>query len=109
MLGVEWYNRGQVLLQDRDFYRNGWFDAGSDAGGFIQMPGYSPASAVLGVSNVQSGGLPTQLAVDQVFGANPTQYAGYFPCNGWAVDTNANGTVDFNDCNAAATPRAAGP
>jgi hypothetical protein len=34
--------------QDRDFYRNGWFDKGSDAGGFIQMPGYSPASAVLG-------------------------------------------------------------
>jgi iron complex outermembrane recepter protein len=102
MLGVEWYNRGEVLSRDRDFYSNGWFDRGSDAGGFIQMPGYSPASAVLGVSNVQSGGLPTQAAVDTVFGS-AARYPGYFPCNGWAVDTNANGTVDFNDCNAAAT------
>lgn len=102
MLGVEWYNRGAVLLRDRDFYSNGWFDKGSDAGGFIQMPGYSPASAVLGVGNVNSGGLPTQAAVDQVFSANPTQYAGYFPCAGWAVDNNADGKADFTDCNRAA-------
>jgi len=99
MLGVEWYDRGAVLQRDRDFYRNGWFDKGSDAGGFIQMPGYSPASAVLGVGNVNSGGLPTQGAVDTVF----STYQGYFPCNGWNTDTNGNGTIDFNDCNAAAT------
>ena len=109
MLGVEWYNRAPVLLRDRDFYLNGWFDKGSDAGGFIQMPGYSPASAVLGVGNVNSGGLPTQAAVDQIFLANPTQYAGYFPCNGWAVDNGGgangalDGKVDFTDCNRAAT------
>src|SRR6185295_4435316 len=108
MLGIEWYDRSPVLLKDRDFYRNGWFDKGSDAGGFIQMPGYSPASAVLGVGNVNSGGLPTQAAVDQIFLANPTQYAGYFPCNGWAVDNGggANGALDgkadFTDCNRAA-------
>jgi iron complex outermembrane recepter protein len=102
MLGVEWYNRGEVLLKNRSFYRDGWFDSGSDAGGFIHMPGYSPASAVLGVSNVQSGGLPTQAAVDQIFSANPTQYAGYFPCDGYATDFNADGKIDFNDCNAAA-------
>ena len=102
MLGVEWYDRGAVLLTDRDFYHNGWFDKGSDAPGFIQMPGYSPASAVLGVSNVQSGGLPSQAAVDQIFGANPAQYAGYFPCDGWAIDNNADGKADFNDCNRAA-------
>ena len=104
MLGIEWYDRSPVLLKDRDFYRNGWFDKGSDAGGFIQMPGYSPASAVLGVGNVNSGGLPTQAAVDQIFSANPTQYAGYFPCNGWAVDNGGgpngalDGKVDFTDC-----------
>ena len=104
MLGIEWYDRSPVLLKDRDFYRNGWFDKGSDAGGFIQMPGYSPASAVLGVGNVNSGGLPTQAAVDQIFLANPTQYAGYFPCNGWAVDNGGgpngalDGKVDFTDC-----------
>jgi outer membrane receptor protein involved in Fe transport len=98
MLGVEWYDRGEVLSEDRDFYRNGWFDAGSNAGGFIQMPGYSPASAVLGVSNVQSGGLPTQAAVDQIF-SDPARYSGYFPCASYAV---------FNDCTAAATAAGGG-
>ena len=99
MLGVEWYDRGAVLLKDRDFYLNGYFDKGSDATGFIQMPGYSPASAVLGVGNVNSGGLPTQAAVDQIFSANPTQYAGYFPCAGYAV---------FTDCSAAAAAAGGG-
>ena len=42
MLGIEWYHRGEVLLSDRDFYMDGWFDPGSNAGGFIQMPAYSP-------------------------------------------------------------------
>jgi iron complex outermembrane recepter protein len=102
MLGVEWYQRGQVLQKDRDFYLNGWFDPGSNAGGFIQQPGYSPSSAILGVGTVPSGGLPTQAAVDSIFTANPTQYAGYFPCDGWATDTNNDGTINFNDCSAAA-------
>ncbi len=92
MLGVEWYNRGAVLSKDRDFYLNGWFDPGSDAPGFIHPPGYSPASAVLGVSNVQSGGLPTQAAVDSIF-SNGAQYAGYFPCASYAT---------YSDCTAAA-------
>ncbi|HEX5046044.1 MAG TPA: TonB-dependent receptor plug domain-containing protein, partial [Gammaproteobacteria bacterium] len=26
MLGIEWYHRGEVQQQNRDFYRNGWFD-----------------------------------------------------------------------------------
>lgn len=101
MLGVEWYNRGAVLQRDRDFYLNGWFDPGSNAGGFIHPPGYSPASAILGVSNVQSGGLPTQAAVDQIF-SDTTQYPGYYPCDGYSTDFNGNGTVDFGDCSAAA-------
>ena len=92
MLGVEWYDRSAVLLKDRDFYSNGWFDKGSDAPGFIQMPGYSPSSAVLGVGNVNSGGLPTQAAVDQIF-SNAARYPGYFPCSSYAV---------FADCTTAA-------
>jgi outer membrane receptor protein involved in Fe transport len=81
MLGVEWYNRGEVLLRDRKFFMNGWFDPGSDAGGFIQPPGYSPSSAILGVGTVPSAGLPTQAAVDQIFANTP----GYFPCAGAAT------------------------
>ncbi len=43
MLGVEWYHRGERFAQvDRDFFRNGWFDPGSNAGGFLQAPAYSP-------------------------------------------------------------------
>jgi iron complex outermembrane receptor protein len=102
MLGVEWYNRGEVLLQDRDFYRNGWFDPGSNAGGFIQQPGYSPSSAILGVGTVPSGGLPTQAAVDQIFTdpARVAQYAGYYPCDGYNTDFNNDGNINFNDCSA---------
>ncbi len=77
MLGVEWYNRGEVLLKDRDFYLNGWFDPGSNAGGFIQPPGYSPTTAILGAgSSTASGGLPSQTAVDSVFASVPGYYPG---------------------------------
>jgi outer membrane receptor protein involved in Fe transport len=75
MLGVEWYNRGEVLLKDRKFFMNGWFDPGSDAGGFIQPPGYSPSTAILGVGTVPSQGLPQQTAVDSIFAG----VAGYVP------------------------------
>ncbi len=105
MLGVEWYHRGVVNLRDRDFFMNGWFDPGSNAGGFIQMPGYSPNT---NNQPFPTGGAPTQLVVDQMFLANPTQYAGYFPCNGWAVDTNGDGSVNFADCNAAAVAAGGG-
>ena len=99
MLGVEWYHRGEVLLQDRDFFMNGWFDPGSNAGGFIQPPGYSPNT---NNQPVPTGGAPTQAAVDSIFLANPTQYAGYFPCNGWATETDGVAGINFADCNRAA-------
>ena len=73
MLGIEWYNRGEVLLRDRDFYLDGWFDPRSNAGGFIQPPGYSPSTSN---QPVNTGGRPTQTAVDQIFAATP----GYAPC-----------------------------
>ena len=80
MLGVEWYHRGEVQLRDRDFYRNGWFDPGSNAGGFIQAPGYSPNTTNQPVRD----GRPADAGRRRPdFSANPTQYAGYFPCNGW--------------------------
>ncbi len=78
MLGIEWYHRGDVLLYDRDFYRNGWFDAGSNAGGFLQAPAYSPNTTN---QPFATGGPPTQAAVDQIFAATP----GYFPCAGAAT------------------------
>jgi len=105
MLGVEWYKRSVVNLRDRKFYMNGWFDQGSNAGGFIQMPGYSPNT---NNQPLPTGGAPTQASVDAMFLANPTQYAGYFPCDGWAVDTNGDGTTNFTDCNAAATAAGGG-
>jgi outer membrane receptor protein involved in Fe transport len=99
MMGVEWYTRDEVLLRDRDFYRNGWFDPGSNAGGFIQMPGYSPSTTN---QPVPTGGPPTQAAVDSIFLANPTQYAGYFPCDGWSTETDGVAGISFGDCNRAA-------
>jgi len=99
MLGVEWYTRGVVDLQDRDFYMNGWFDPGSNAGGFIQMPGYSPST---NNQPLHTGGAPLQSAVDAMFLANPTQYAGYYPCDGYTTDNNGDGVGNFADCNIAA-------
>jgi outer membrane receptor protein involved in Fe transport len=66
MLGVEWYNRGTVLLRDRNYYVKGLYDAKSDAPGFIQMAGFSPST---------TANYPSQAAIDQVFGAR----AGYVP------------------------------
>jgi iron complex outermembrane recepter protein len=41
MLGLEYYDRETVWQRDRDFYRNGWYEAGTNAGGFILAPGFS--------------------------------------------------------------------
>jgi len=101
MLGVEWYHRGVVNLIDRDFYANGYFDPRSNAGGFIQMPGYSPST---NNQPFPTGGAPTQAAVDQIF-MDPTraaQYAGYFPCNGWNTEVDGTPGITFGDCNRAA-------
>ena len=84
MLGVEWYHRGSVELQDRDFYLDGWFDPRSNAGGFIQMPAFSPNTTN---QPVPTGGRATQAAVDQIFAATP----GYTPCA--AAPTFAQCTV----------------
>jgi iron complex outermembrane receptor protein len=66
MFGAEWYKRDEVLQRDRDFYTEGWFDPQSDAGGFIQMAGFSPGT-------IQ----PTQAAVDALFIASGAP--GYTP------------------------------
>ena len=58
MLGLEDYDREVVWQRDRDFYRNGWYEPGTNAGGFILAPGFSFA----GPTN-----RPTQAAVDQVW------------------------------------------
>jgi outer membrane receptor protein involved in Fe transport len=72
MLGVEWYTRENVLLRDRDFYHNGWYDPGSDAGGgFLQMAAWSPNTA----ANGNPVGLPPQSAIDAIFAGTP----GYTP------------------------------
>jgi len=51
--------RQAVLQRDRDFYMNGWFDAGSDAPGFPQWPASRPHERFR----------PTQAAVDALFAA----------------------------------------
>jgi outer membrane receptor protein involved in Fe transport len=94
MLGVEWYNRGNVLLKDRKFFLNGWFDPASDAPGFIDMPGFSPSTAILGGAT-PSQGLPTQAAVDQIFAATP----GYFPCAGIAFSACTPGAGQWKVAN----------
>src|SRR6185503_19509593 len=92
MLGVEWYGRGDVQLKDRKFFMNGWFDPGSDAGGFIQPPGYSPSTAILGGAT-PSQGLPTQAAVDSIFAGYANYLAGGGPTQGGPAPTGAQWVV----------------
>jgi iron complex outermembrane recepter protein len=41
MLGLEYYDRDVVWQRDRKFYRNGWYDPGTSAPGFVLAPGFS--------------------------------------------------------------------
>jgi iron complex outermembrane receptor protein len=67
MVGLEYYDREVVWQRDREFYRNGWYDPGSNAGGFIFAPGFSFA----GPSN-----RPTQAAVNALWAQyHPTRTA----------------------------------
>jgi outer membrane receptor protein involved in Fe transport len=84
MFGAEWYKREAVYQRDRDFWREGWYDAGSDAGGFIQMAGFSPSTI-----------RPTQAAVDALFMA--TGAPGYAPAPGYTPGRVPNtGEIYFN-------------
>jgi iron complex outermembrane recepter protein len=68
MIGIDWAQRGSVLMRDRDFYVNGWRDPGNAGGDFIQRAGY-----------VATGGSsPSNSVVSQVLGS-PTFVPGLVP------------------------------
>ena len=52
MLGVEWYNREEVMQKDREFYRNGWEDSTNQTGGFLNATGFSPGQVTVNTSNL---------------------------------------------------------
>jgi outer membrane receptor protein involved in Fe transport len=58
MVGLEYYDRDVVWQRDREFYKEGWYDPGSNAGGFINSPGFSFAG---------SANRPTQAAVNALW------------------------------------------
>ncbi len=58
MVGLEYYDREVVWQRDREFYRTGWYDPGTNTGGFLFAPGFSFA----GQAN-----RPTQAAVDALW------------------------------------------
>ncbi len=57
MVGLEYYDREVVWQRDRKFFKEGWYEPGTVAGGFIFAPGFSFAGA----------NRPSQQAVDQIF------------------------------------------
>lgn len=79
MVGLEWYDREVVWQRDRDFYREGWFDPDTNAGGFLNAPGFS-----FGGANAR----PTQAAVDAVFAPH-----GFAPGE---VDVDSINEIYFN-------------
>jgi outer membrane receptor protein involved in Fe transport len=73
MLGVEWYNREEVMAKDRAFFRNGWEDQTNQTGGFLNATGFSPGQVTVNTSNltinqsVLPAYRPTQAAVNALF------------------------------------------
>jgi iron complex outermembrane recepter protein len=80
MLGLEDYDREVVWQRDRDFYRNGWYDRGTNAGGFILAPGFSFA----GPTNRPDQALVNQIWAQYHPGVTP-------PVVGW--NTNPNDAI----------------
>ncbi len=66
MLGVEWTERGEVLTQDRDFYRAAFNDSNTNANTLARMNRfqYEPGIA----------GQPSQVAANGIFPERPTGY-----------------------------------
>jgi iron complex outermembrane recepter protein len=73
MLGVEWYNREEVMQRDREFYRKGWEDQTNQTGGFLNATGFSPGQVTVNTSNltINQSVLPvnraSQAAVNALF------------------------------------------
>ena len=95
MLGLEWYNREEVLQRNREFYRHGWEDSTNQTGGFLNATGFSPGQVTINTSNITFNqavlplNRPTQAAVDAVFapygvapGAVPNSAEIYFQPDG---------------------------
>src|SRR5690606_13863288 len=90
MIGLERYERGQVLQQDRDFYLEGWEDTGSTGG---QQVFYTAPYAASDPTNPFA-----PEAVEQVFGRPGVLNTGNFYLNadGTVYRTNADGNFRYN-------------
>jgi len=92
MIGIEQYDRGRVLQQDRDFYTKGWADPASQGG--LQVFYTAPY-----ISN--AGGNPfSQAALDTVFGGSVSAATGfgnyYLNEDGTVYRTSADGNSRYN-------------
>lgn len=90
MIGLERYERGQVLQQDRDFYLEGWEDTGSTGG---QQVFYTAPYANSDPENPFS-----EAAVEDVFGTPGVANTGNFYLNadGTVYRTNPDGNFRYN-------------
>lgn len=93
MIGLERYERGQVLQQDRDFYTQGWEDTGSQGG--LQVFFTAPHLAANPANPF------SQDALDSVFGDAPAGSVtpiGNFYLNGdgTVYKTSADGNFRYN-------------
>ncbi len=90
MIGLERYERGQVLQQDRDFYLEGWEDTGSTGG---QQVFYTAPYAASDPENPFS-----PAAVEAVFGRGGVENTGNFYLNadGSLYKTTPDGNFRYN-------------
>jgi outer membrane receptor protein involved in Fe transport len=92
MIGIEKYDRGRVLQQDREFYTEGWADPASQGG--IQVFYTAPYFSNAGANPFSQG------ALDTVFGGSVSAATGfgnyYLNEDGSVYRTSADGNTRYN-------------
>jgi len=92
MIGIEQYNRGKVLQQDRKFYTDGWADPNSQGG--LQVFYTAPY-----IANAAANPF-SQDALDQVFGGTVSATTGfgnyYLNADGTIYRTSLDGNARYN-------------
>ena len=92
MIGLERYERGQVLQQDRDFYLEGWEDRASEGG---QQVFYTAPYAASDPTNPFD-----RAVVEEIFGVGPGQIVNtgnfYLNSDGTVYRTQPDGNFRYN-------------
>ena len=101
MFGIDWYQHSRISTNDRDFFRRGYNDPGTNAGGyypFLPYPGYDCGPNASFVGLAQFANCPNPAVVAGIFGAGVISP---FATN---YNVNPDGTLFYPTAGAAGQP-----